>query len=322
MTTPKQLSKLIDWAGVKLNGTQINLDIVNGCCLACPSCAVGSIATKRKGIMMPDLFKRILDKAEREFKIRRVQLYMYSDPCLHPHLHLFLEECRNRKIKTWLSTMLQSTACDFEKVIEARPTEFRISFPGWDKMRYYQSARADPKRFNRKIEEVCALPRYPETTWTLIFHHYRDNGHEEPRARELAAKHNLKFVRIGAIFMPLEKYVEQDYSEADKELISHLWESPEDAAKTMKRTETCMLWKQISLDANGDVFLCQLVYQERFKLVNFLDVPYRTIHKMLKTHKFCGKCLKMGGNILQECYSEIDKYDDPVGHANKKRRKW
>lgn len=314
------VSKLVNWLGEKVNGIQVNLDLVNGCCLACPSCAVGSIATKRKGIMTFDLFRQILDKAEKEFKIRRIQMYMYSDPCLHKDLHLFLEECRERNIQTWLSTMLQATNCDFEKVVEARPTELRISFPGWEQMSYYQSKNADPARFDRKIREVCALPRYPETIWTLIWHFYRDNGYDEAGARGLAKRHDLKFVRIPAIFMPLEKYVDDYYTGQDRELISRLWESPEVAASRMIRTRICQLWKQVAIDANGDVYLCQLVYEERFKLVNFMDYPYKKIREMIRTNAYCGKCLAKGGNVLQECYSEIDSTDDPVGEANKKRR--
>lgn len=313
--------QLKDDLGQWWNGTQLNIDLVNGCCLACPSCAIGSIGTKRKGIMTFDTFRKILDKAQRETKIRRVQLYMYSDPCMHKDLHLFVQECTDRGIKSWISTMLQVTNCDFEKVIEARPTEFRVSFPGWDEMGYYQSKAADPARFDRKFEEVIKLPRHKETVWNLVWHYYRTNGHEENRVMALAAYAGMNFVRLPAIFMPLETYVEGTYTEKDRELIGRLWESPEVAASRMKKTDTCFLWKQLAIDANGDVFLCQLLYQERFKLVNFLDYPYKAIKKMIQTHEFCGKCLSKGGNVLQACYAPLDEYKgEAIAEANKKRR--
>jgi len=173
-----------------------------------------------------------------------------------------------------------------------------------------------------KINWVCALPRYPETTWTMFFHRYRDNGHEETQARELADRYKLKFVSIPAIFMVLEKFVEKRYTEADLELISHLWETPEEATATMKRTKDCVLWKQASIDANGDLFLCQLLYEERFKLCNFLNTPWPAIKKMMQTHDFCKECLKCGGNQYQLCYAPPATSKDPVGEANKKRRIW
>jgi len=311
-----------NWAGQRINGVQINIDLVNSCCLACPSCAVGSIGTKRKGIMSIDLFRKILDKAEGEMKIRLVMLYVYSDPCMHKDLHLFVRECTDRGIKTWISTMLQVTNCDFEKVIEARPSEFRISFPGWEQMNYYQSSHADPQRFAKKVEEVCQLPRHKETTWTLFFHHYKDNGHEEWAAEQLAHRHGLKFVSIPAIFMPLEKFVEQRYTAKDHELIARLWETPEEAVARMKRSTSCMLWKQLTLDANGDVFLCQLVYEERFKLAHYLNIPWSAIQKIYRGHEFCSACLKMGGDQYELCYSAPATSKDPVGEANKKRRTW
>ena len=187
----KILDVVRDEIGMRWNGVSINIDLINGCCLACPSCAVGSIGTKRKGVMSFETFKAILDKLETECKIRHIQLYAYSDPCMHPDLHLFIEECTKRGIETWISTMLQVTNCDFEKVIEARPTEFRISFPGWNKMTYYQK-NATPKRFTEKFQEVVKLPRHPETTWTMAYHLYKDNLDEMPEARHLAECHNIK----------------------------------------------------------------------------------------------------------------------------------
>jgi MoaA/NifB/PqqE/SkfB family radical SAM enzyme len=272
--------------------------------------------------MTIDLFRKILDKAQSEMKIRLVMLYVYSDPCMHKDLHLFVQECTDRGIKTWISTMLQVMNCDLEKVIEARPTEFRISFPGWEQMRYYQSKSADPLRFNANFEKVMELPRYPETKWTLFFHHYKDNGHEISEAQALAEYNGLKFIPIPSIFMPLERFIEGRYTEADRQLISRLWETPEEAVARMKRSSDCMLWKQLTLDANGDVYLCQLVYEERFKLAHYLNTPWKAIRQMMKAHDFCTKCLEKGGDQYELCYSAPATSLDPVGEANKKRRVW
>lgn len=225
------LQQIKDFVGVKVNGVSLNIDLINGCCLSCASCAVGSIGTKRKGMMTYDKFCQILDKAQSEFKVRHVQLYMYSDPCMHKDLHFFVQECTNRGIPSWISTMLQVTNCDFNRVIDARPAEFRISMPGFDNMSRFQGG-ADPKRFKQKFHSVCELPRHKETKWVLCWHSYKDNSHEEEAMRRLASANGLTFFKLPAIFMPLEKYVNGDYSEQDREIISHLWESPEEAAKT------------------------------------------------------------------------------------------
>jgi hypothetical protein len=300
---------------------QFNIDLLNNCCLSCPTCAVGAIGGRTGKPMTIDLFRRILDKAQREVKVRRIQLYAYTDPCLHKDLHLFVAECTDRGIESTLSTMLQTTKCDFAKVIEARPTEFRISFPGWKKMHVYQRGAA-PSMFDAKFARVSLLPRHPETKWTMAYHLYNDNADEMPAAKQLAQSANIHFVALPAIFMVNEKVVEKTYTKDDLSIISHLIETPESAIAKMKVDPTfCILWKQVTIDAEGMVYLCQLVYEKRFQIVPFLDVPLKEISRRIKTHSFCGDCMKAGGHVYQECYADFVTNDDPIAVANRKRMK-
>jgi hypothetical protein len=315
------LDKLKALAGMKLNGVSLNIDLVNYCACACPSCAVGSIGGRQTGKMELQTFRRILDKFDAEgVKIRHIQLYVYSDPFLHPELDQFVAECTQRGIKTWLSTMLQTTKADFREVIEARPTEFRVSMPGWRYMSYYQKG-ARPEVFDRNFAEVVKLPRYPETVWTFAYHIYSDNSGEEMRkAYNLATEHGFKFVGLPAIFMPLEKIVEKRYSEADKVLISRLVESPEEATAWMKEKSFCACWKQITLDVFSRVYLCELIYEDRFILGDFFDWPIDYWLKRIRRDPYCGDCIKAKANVYEECYSEFTGKGDPVESANKKRR--
>jgi len=316
------LEKLKGLAGAKINGMSLNIDLVDNCVLRCPSCAVGSIGGRKPHQMSFDLFVRILDKLQREVKIRHAQLYVYSDPFQHPDLDLFVRECTRRGIKTWLSTMLQTTFADFAEVIQARPTEFRISFPGWEKMSYYQRG-AKPELFDRKFKEVVKLPRHPETVWSLVYHVYRDNqGDELDRARRLAEDNGMKFVALPSIFMPMERFVEETYSEQDKLLIARLLETPEESTARMKYSSWCPCYKQVTLDARGKVYLCELIYEDRFIVAdNFLTTPLKDIMRRIRSHEWCGPCMAKKGNQYQSCYAEIATSADPVGDANKKRLK-
>jgi len=199
-------------------------------------------------------------------------------------------------------------------------SSLRSNRSGWEKMSYFQSSKADPERFDRKLEIVGRLPRNPRTTATLFFQRYKDNGHEVPKAQEVADRYGLKLVVIPAIYMVLENYVEQTYSAADHELITHLFETPEEGAATMKETKACQLWKQITLDANADIYLCQLLYRDRFKIGNYFNLSRKQIRKIMETHPFCSRCMSMKGNQLQNCYSPPAIADDPSFEANKKRR--
>lgn len=306
------------YVGAKVKGISYNIDLVDNCVLRCKSCAVGSLGGRKPHLMSIEKFRWTLDKAQRETKVRHVQLYIYSDPCQHPLLHLFVAECTRRGIETWISTMLQTTNCNFEKVIEARPTEFRISFPGFERMTFYQGG-AKPERFKKKFAEVVKLPRHKETTWTMVFHKYKHNQHEIPMAQNMAEDNGIKFVALPSIFMPMEVMVEERYSEQDREIIFHLIDTPEEATARMKESTYCPCFKQIALDARGNVYLCQLIYEKRFILGDYLSMPYDEIYKRIRGHEFCGKCIAKKGNQYQSCYAEIAKSKDPVGEANRKR---
>jgi hypothetical protein len=68
-------------------------------------------------------------------------------------------------------------------------------------------------------------------------------------------------------------------------------------------------------------FSCQLVYREEFKLASFLDTPLKDLQKMIRTHSFCGKCMKAGGQQYQRCYSDMALFDNPIADADRERRK-
>lgn len=307
---------------LKRRETLFVIDIINACSLKCPSCPIGTYGIRGGKLMSFELWRAILDKAQREAKISHVQMYSFSDACLHPELHRFVQEATDRGIGTYLSTMLQRTRCEFDRLIEARPTEFRISFPGWRHMSYYQRG-ADLERFDKMFRSVMKLPRHKETLWSLVFHWYKDNLDEFPAVKKLAEDNGLKLVVIPAIFMIPEKIVSGEYTEQEKELISRLLETPEDCIAGMKKrtTDYCQCWDQICIDARGDVMLCQLVYEDRFRLMPFLSTPLPKIRKAIRSHSFCGPCLAKGINAYNELYADFTVSDDPIGDMDRYHEK-
>jgi len=260
----------------------------------------------------------MLDKAQRESKVRNVQLYAYSEPSTHPDLHQFVQECTDRQIPAIISTIGQYSRCDWRKVVDARPREIRISFPGWKHMAYYQRG-ATPERFNANFDKLMLLPRHKETTWTLGFHIYKDTAEEMPAAIELARRYRLKFVPLQAIHMDNGKHVSQNWTEADRELLSHLVESREDQVKRFIYSDFCYCQsKQITISADGRVWLCQLTYD--FPLGDFLDMSLKEIRKTIKEHPFCVLCKNVKGNVYQELYGYFFDEGSPVAKAEKGRR--
>lgn len=273
---------------LKIRETMFIVDIINACSLRCPSCPVAAYGSRGGKMMNFDTWKKILDKAQRELKISHIQLYSWSDVLLHPQADQFIREATGRGLATYISTMLQRIHCDFASVIEARPRELRVSFPGWKHMSYYQKG-ADPKRFDETFAKIVKFPRHKETVWTMIFQWYKDNLDEFPRVKKLAEDNGFRLFILPAIFMIPEKIVSSQYTNKDKELIARLLETPEECIAGMRyrRMDYCQCWDQVTLDARGDVMLCQLVYEERFRLMNFLNTPISDIRKAIRSHSFC-----------------------------------
>ena len=76
------------------------IDIVGGCNLACPSCPVGNSteAARPSGAMSVDLFKAIIAKIRADQpRVRKVALYNWTEPMLHPRLPQFIDAVATRE---------------------------------------------------------------------------------------------------------------------------------------------------------------------------------------------------------------------------------
>jgi hypothetical protein len=312
------IERLKGWAGRKLKGITLFVDIIDTCSFGCPTCPVG-VEKRRDGNRMSiGEFREILDKAQLETKIRKVQLYRWCDPLLHPDLHLFIKECRKRNLRCATSSALKNWNCDIEKVIEARPDEFRISFSGWKNLIIYQKGNTN-KRFFENFERLCKLPKYKETVWTLYFHQYKDNLDETERARELAESNGLKFVAFPAQYMLYDRIVE-GYKEEDKAGLRLLIETPQHVISKLKvqpeEDDFCRQQNnELVLDSHGRVQLCQMMYGERFIVGDFLE-PLSELRKKIVSHKFCKGCKASGvPKYSNLCYADPVLHKDPHGKA-------
>jgi radical SAM protein with 4Fe4S-binding SPASM domain len=313
--------ELRGWVGVKTHGILYAVDLINFCANVCPSCP-NHYGKHDGNLMSINTFREIFDKAQEESKVRRMQLYVYSDSALHPKLHQFVAECTKRGIESAISTPLQTTKCDWAKVVEARPTELRVSFAGWKNMDIYQP-HGRVARFEANMKLLSKLPRHPETRWTLFFHKYKDNLDEVVPARKFAEYYGFDFIDYPAIFMTQEKIVEKNYTARDLKTIDLLLESPEHNIDRIKtRSRYCQLQsKQIMIDANADVYLCQILFEDRFIVGNFLDTPLKELRRRLREHPFCKQCKNVRAHNYQSCYSSPIEFKDPIERGNKGKYK-
>lgn len=295
------------------------IDLVDSCPGACPTCPVG-VQPRRNGHRMSlDTFKRILDKAQSECNVWKIQLYRWSDPLMHPDIHLFIEECRKRGIPSSTSSFLQSTLCDWEKVAASGVTEFRVSFSGWRKMHIYQ-APATAERFIRKFDMLSALKWHPDTAKVFFFHEYKDNADEIPYAREMAEVSGFKFVTFPATFMVYDRIIE-GYTEEDLKTIAMLTETPEENIARHRRKPDANDWcsmqeREVVLDSYGRMNLCQMMFPKQYQMGDFLTTPLSELRAKVMQHSMCPRCKAKGVGHYALIFSDPAKDEDTVAVAN------
>jgi sulfatase maturation enzyme AslB (radical SAM superfamily) len=298
---------------------EILIDLVDSCPGACPTCPVGVDPRRNGHHMSIDTFRRILDKAQSECNVWKIQLYRWSDPLMHPDIHLFAEECYRRGIPSSTSSFLQSTTCDWYKLAASRVTEFRVSFSGWKNMHIYQKP-ATAERFLKKFEMLSKLPWAEETAKVFFFHEYKDNRDEIAPARELAESHGFKFVTFPATFMVYDRIIE-GYNDEDRKTIAMLTETPEENIARHRRKPDANDWcgmqeREIVLDSYGNMQLCQMMFRKQFKIGNFLTTPLDKLRAQTMKHSMCPKCKAKGVGHYSLIFSDPAKDEDTVATAN------
>ena len=315
------IEKLKNRIGKRLKGLTLYVDVIDMCPLSCPTCPTGVQGRRPEIMMSPGTYKRILEKATSECKIRKVQLYRFGEPLLHPDLHEFIEIGHKYGIKSSISTTLQVVYANMEKVIEARPSEFRISYSGKEMHRYQRGSKLG--RFLENLHKLDRLPRYSETRWVMFFHIYKDNFDEIAPAKELAKEYGYDFVPFPATFMVYDHIIE-GYTEKDLKTLAMLTETPEEnitrLAKKPSPKDYCNMQEgEIILDAKGQMYLCQLMYKPKYIVGDFLTTPLKDLRKIIMKAPMCLKCKEMGIGKYSLIFGDPSFVRDPVKKADKRK---
>ena len=309
------------YVGMKVNGVSFLIDIIDACSSRCPSCPVGIYPSKGGHKMMMDVFRKVLDKAESECKIRKVQLYRWCDPLLHPLVHEFVEECVRRGIRASVSSDLQATTCDFPKLMLSGLAEFRVSFSGWRGMHYYQRP-ATPEKFFKKFDYINSLPCHSSTKKVMFFHIYKDNEDEVHRARVIAGANRYEFVAFPATYMMYDRIVNQSYLPEDEEILRRLLETPEENIARFKHRprhdDYCELQeKEVVLDSYGRMKQCQLMgFWDEYNRGDFLTIPMKDIRKKIMTDPMCPRCKATGVPTYSLIFADPAVAEDPISSAD------
>lgn len=157
------------------------VDIAGSCNLRCISCPRGNFDEHRtKGFMSAATYRTLIEKILRDDPYTGIiTLYNWGEPLLNRQLPEIVRITNEYGLLSAISSNL-SLKLDFEPVVAAKPTWFRISTSGWEKS--YEVTHTGGK-WDLFIANVHRLAEYrdrhhPEMMVEVFYHIYSHNRDE------------------------------------------------------------------------------------------------------------------------------------------------
>jgi MoaA/NifB/PqqE/SkfB family radical SAM enzyme len=196
-------------------GIHLAVALIDACPLRCPSCSVGNRWVGSGERMNFDLFRRILEKVDRETKVRSFTPHIWGEPLLHPELPAFLHEAKRRGYPHVVaSTTLNKMNCKLRDVMQSGLDELVVSWSGWDNYgKHHKGGRIGVVLTN--MEWLSAVKGSARVT--IRFHKYKDNLHEVDKARSFSQSLGFTFTEVNAYYVNLENRVYGTLSAIDRE---------------------------------------------------------------------------------------------------------
>jgi len=284
------------------------VDVFSYCNLRCPTCIVGAkfgaIAEWPKGLMSVEKLEAILDKALGEFDVQWVCLYNWTEPLLHPRLPELVAACAKRGLATSLSSNLNVRPdYDFERLLAAGPSDFRISVSGFTQPIYERGhAGGDIERVKANMAALArawdAAGAAPERLH-VFYHVYAYNMDEIDPMKAYCDRLGVRFTLGYAQVFPVEKIVALaggDASADDAALLDTLAVPlPRALAMVGSAERKCRLLEDVvTIDVAGNVMLCCGTSMNRANAVGaFAEMSIEAIDAAKSRHPQCRSCLKL-----------------------------
>jgi MoaA/NifB/PqqE/SkfB family radical SAM enzyme len=283
------------------------VDVSGSCNLRCISCPRGNYPTHRRpGFMSPETYEKLLKKILKDDPYTGIiSLYNWGEPLLNKHLPDIIKITNKYSLLSAISSNLNLTL-DFEDVIAARPTWFRISNSGWGKN--YEITHTGGKWdifYNNlfKLRDYQAK-HHPDLIVELFFHIYEHNREDFKKMKELCDNLGFTIRYRHAALAPLdniEKIIQHQTISEQAELTRKLQFLKVDEVITVTSTQEekerpCFYEDHLWINWDLQVAHCMEWYQPGLNLVDqdFLSVSIEELLTARKASNFCKKCKSQG----------------------------
>jgi hypothetical protein len=291
------------------------IDVSGSCNLRCISCPRGNSSVHRpKGFMTPETYRLVVEKILRDDPYTGIMtLYNWGEPLLNRRLPEIIQISHEHGLLSALSSNL-AFDLDFEAVIAAQPTWFRISTSGWEE-RYEVTHTGG--RWAHLFANVHRLAHYrdkyhPDMMIEVFYHIYNDNRDDYKRWEELCAQLGFVLRCRHAALAPLdhiEAVIEgRPLNAAVQQTRALQVLQVEDVMRHAfaQRERPCYYERHLWITWDLQVAHCMEWYRPDLNLVaeSFLDTTATQLLAARANSQFCARCKERGIHRCFVVYSD------------------
>jgi|GEM_PF-3374649 len=296
--------------------SSVRFEITNKCNLLCPSCQEGRLNYAHNHgpfqYASLDLCKQVFQRLHEHGCHYDVYLYMFCEPCLHPHLNEILDMTDAHGMSIYISSNLNVTQ-DWGRLL-AHPSLKRltISVSGITQDIYERGHRGG--RIERVLKNMKAIAAAAPGTGTevlVFFHQYNDNTEDEVRFCALCQHYGFTFVPSPAFFMYSPWEARRHFSGkhdatlqdgldntlprllVEKNFFMESMPSLEDIPCALELAE------DIAIDCLGYTHqsCCLQTMQEGNRVAPFLDMSRDDLNAIYRNFPLCRDCKRNGYHV-------------------------
>jgi MoaA/NifB/PqqE/SkfB family radical SAM enzyme len=296
----------------------IAIDLNDVCQLRCVGCPRGLREMKNTpNIMSLTDFEKIVDKAK-SLNIDRIELYNWGEPLLINNLYQYVEILEKHGIRSRHlgSNFSFEKIANFDKLLSSGFTQLYVSVSGFTQNMYEKYHRGGNVEFVKRNLEYAAEYKRKNNISGNIWVRYLNFGYNSDEAKsfeDYAKNLNILFEnRVGmGSFNGNDVITPNEYKSINDRTGRYLNKYHEVSYKR-KTFRTCNITGLLTLDYNGDVYLCcNYANHELFKVGNFLSDSLGDIMINKYMHPFCELCnweksIPFPENIRQEILKRME----------------
>lgn len=283
------------------------VDVSGSCNLRCISCPRGNFSLHRKpGFMSPETYEKLLQKILKDDPYTGIiSLYNWGEPLLNRSLPEIVRLTNRYSLLSAISSNLNLNF-DFEDVIAAQPTWFRVSTSGWGKNYEITHTGGKWELFYDNLFKLKEFreKHHPDMIVEVFFHIYKHNREDYARIQDLCDSFGFTVRYRHAALAPLdniEKIREHEDISPQAEKTRSLQvltveEALGLAEDPREKSRPCYYEDHLWINWDLHIAHCMEWYRPGLNLVetDFLSVSLEDLVEARNTSEFCRRCRERG----------------------------